>query len=181
MKSIGILMGVPVLAAGMLGMAGCASVFIDVTQSVRVDAVTPSGQSIEGAACVAFNDRGMAAFQSGGAQLVRRSASSLHVTCTHPGQPPALGIATSRGNAGLAGNLVIGGLVGAAVDHSRGTAYTYPEWIRVEFGKALLFDRHLEKAGQPVVGYAAGSPPPPDPSNSATSLGCMQQVGGLRC
>lgn len=178
MKSIGILLGVPLLSAGMLGMAGCASVINDVTQTLRVDAVTSTGQSIEGAACVAFNDRGMAAFQSGGAQLVRRSASSLHVTCTHPGQPPALGIATSRGNAGLAGNLVIGGLVGAAVDHSRGTAYTYPEWIRVEFGKALLFDRHLEKAGRPVVGYAAGTDPP---MNISTTPGCMYQVGGPRC
>lgn len=180
MKSIVFLMGVPLLSAGMLGMAGCATVVNDVTQSLRVDAVTSTGQPVEGAACVAFNDRGMTTLQSGGTQLVRRSAADLHVTCTHPGQPPALGIATSRGNAGLAGNLVVGGLVGAVVDHSQGTGYTYPEWIRVEFGKALLFDQHLGKAGQPVIGYVAGTAPPDDPW-AGPNTGCLPQVRGQRC
>jgi hypothetical protein len=172
------IIGASTVAAGMLGLAGCASVVNDVTQMVRVDTMTPAGEVIEGASCVAFNDRGTTALKSGGSQAIRRSAFDLNVVCTHPGHPPALGIATSRGNAGFAGNLIVGGLVGAVVDHNRGTGYTYPTWIRMEFGKALLFDRHFEKAGQPVVGYTAGNAP----SNAnGTSHACMQQVAGFRC
>lgn len=160
MRIITRITGAPVLAAGVLSFAGCASVINDATHSVRVDVRTATGQSIDGAACVAFNDRGTTAFKSGTSQLVRRSAAQLHFACTYPGLPPALGISTSRANAGLAGNLVVGGLVGAAIDHSQGTGYTYPTWIQMEFGKALLFDRTLEKAGQPVTGYAPGNTPP---------------------
>ncbi|WP_295959458.1 hypothetical protein [Rhodoferax sp.] len=36
------------------------------------------------------------------------------------------------------------------VDHNRGTAYTYPTWIQLVFGKTLAFDRRDEKEGHPV-------------------------------
>jgi hypothetical protein len=53
---------------------------------------------------------------------------------------------------GLAGNIIFGGGIGAIIDHNKGTAYTYPSWIQLVFGKSLVFDRSTEKDGQPVPG-----------------------------
>lgn len=50
-----------------------------------------------------------------------------------------------------------GNLIGAAIDHSKGTAYTYPTWIQLVFGKTLVFDRSAEKEGFPVVGAEPNS------------------------
>lgn len=53
---------------------------------------------------------------------------------------------------GLAGNIIFGGGIGAIIDHNKGTAYTYPSWIQLVFGKSLVFDRSTEKDGQPGPG-----------------------------
>ena len=63
--------------------------------------------------------------------------------------------AISRANAGLAANFFNAG-VGIIVDHKKGTAYTYPTWIRLTFGKTLVFDRAQEKEGRPVEGTEPG-------------------------
>ena len=58
----------------------------------------------------------------------------------------------SRANAGLAGNIIFGGGIGAIIDHNKGTAYTYPTWVQLVFGQTLVFDRSTEKEGTPVTG-----------------------------
>ena len=69
-----------------------------------------------------------------------------------PKNPDAVGRAISRANAGLAGNIIFGGGIGAIIDHNKGTAYTYPTWVQLVFGQTLVFDRSTEKDGQPVTG-----------------------------
>jgi hypothetical protein len=83
---------------------------------------------------------------------VRRSSKDLDIVCKDPAQADAVGRAISRANAGLAGNILIGGGIGALIDHSKGTAYTYPTWVQLTFGKTLVFDRREEEEGQPVTG-----------------------------
>ncbi|MBB4721820.1 hypothetical protein [Xanthomonas euvesicatoria] len=56
---------------------------------------------------------------------------------------------------GIWGNILIGGAIGAIVDHSKGTGYTYPSWIQLVFGQTLSFDRHREDRGQPLQGENA--------------------------
>ncbi|TQS97138.1 hypothetical protein EII98_12265, partial [Xanthomonas perforans] len=56
---------------------------------------------------------------------------------------------------GIWGNILIGGAIGAIVDHSKGTGYTYPSWIQLVFGQTLSFDRHHEDRGQPLQGENA--------------------------
>lgn len=50
------------------------------------------------------------------------------------------------------GNIIFGGGVGAIIDHNRGTAYNYPDWMRVVFGKVFIFDRSDFKTGMPTEG-----------------------------
>jgi hypothetical protein len=129
------------LSAVVLFISGCASVVNDSTQVLKVDAKSPDGSILEGTDCKISNDRATVIFKSGETTQIPRSASDLDITCKKPGLPDAYGRAISRANGGMWGNVVLGGGIGALVDHNRGNAYSYPEWIQVVFGQSLIFDK----------------------------------------
>ena len=52
------------------------------------------------------------------------------------------------------GNIIFGGGIGAIIDHNKGTAYTYPQWIRLVVGKMLGYDRKDDKDAAPNLGTA---------------------------
>ena len=58
------------------------------------------------------------------------------------------------------GNIILGGGIGAIIDHNKGTAYTYPQWIRLVVGKALGFDRNKDKDASPNLGADIAPAPP---------------------
>jgi hypothetical protein len=169
------------LLLSALALGGCASIVNDSTHGVRVETRTASGQMVSGAECALVNDYGTTTMKSGSTQAVRRSSKDLDITCTQPGQPPASGRAISRANAGLAGNIIFGGVVGAVIDHNKGTAYTYPTWIQLVFGQSLVFDRTDEKEGTPVPGRAPGAVAAAATAapSSNVSTGCSQ--GAMPC
>lgn len=131
---------------------GCASIVNDTTQPMRIETQRADGTLVADATCEIGNDYGKVTVKSGATSPVRRSSKDLEITCTAPAHPDAIGRAISRANAGLAGNILFGGGIGAIIDHTKGTAYTYPTWVQLVFGKSLVFDRQNEKDGQPVVG-----------------------------
>lgn len=140
----------------LVAATGCATIVNDSTQPVRVETKTSSGSTIAGADCKISNDYGVTTAKSGATVNVRRSSKDLDITCRHPDNPEAMARAISRANAGMAGNIIFGGGIGAIIDHNKGTAYTYPTWIQLVFGKTLVFDRSDEKEGQPVLGTEPG-------------------------
>jgi hypothetical protein len=131
----------------MMVCSGCASITQGTTHSLRIDTETVQGQPIDGADCELTNDQGMTIARSGGASLVRRSSKDLEIRCTSPGLPDASARLVSRANAGLAGNILLGGAIGAALDHGSGAAYTYPTWIKLVFGEHAVLDRRDEREG----------------------------------
>jgi hypothetical protein len=138
-----------IFAAGVLLLlcTGCASVTQGTTQPLRIDTENAKGELIDDADCALTNDHGTTHAQSGRTSPVRRSGQDLNITCTSPGLPEASGRLVSRANAGLAGNIIIGGGIGALVDHNSGAAYTYPSWVRLMFGHSGTFDRRNEQQG----------------------------------
>lgn len=132
--------------------AGCATVVNDSTHPMRVETVTVSGEEIRGAECKLTNDYGITSCKSGDSTTVRRSSKDMDIVCTYPGMPVATGRAISRANAGMFGNIILGGGIGAIIDHNKGTAYTYPTWVKLAFGKTLIFDRSDEKEGLATPG-----------------------------
>ena len=62
--------------------------------------------------------------KSGAIANVRRSSKDLEIVCIHPANPAAVARASSRVNSGMFGNILLGGGIGAMIDHNRGTAYT---------------------------------------------------------
>jgi hypothetical protein len=140
------------LAAVVMGaMSGCASVMNDTTQGIKIETKTQAGDVVAGADCKLTNDYGTFTAKSGDTAQVRRSSKDLDISCVHPQNPNAVARAVSRVNGGMFGNILIGGGIGAIVDHNRGTAYTYPTWMQLVFGRTLTFDRNTEEEGKPVV------------------------------
>lgn len=140
-----------VVAASFLSF-GCASVVNDSTHPIRVETKTSAGEMVTGADCKLSNDYGSTAMKSGETVQVRRSGKDLDIVCSQTGQTDARARAVSRANAGMFGNIILGGGIGAIIDHNKGTAYTYPTWVQLIFGKTMIFDRTAEKEGQPTPG-----------------------------
>ncbi|MGJ7497236.1 hypothetical protein ACSFA8_19415 [Variovorax sp. RT4R15] len=153
----------------MTVLTGCASVTHGTTQSVTIETLTAGGQVVEGAECRVANDKRDAVMLSGQSLSVRRSSANLSIECTQPGHAPANGQATSRVNTGMVGNILIGGLVGAAIDSGTGAGFNYPSWMQLVFGEVRTFDRSSQSGNQPMAGVKVGetrlaaAPPPPAP------------------
>lgn len=149
-----------ILAASVsLLFTGCASVVNDSTHPIKIETQTAAGQVVAGADCKLTNDYGVTNAKSGDTVQVRRSSKDLSISCLHPQNPEAKGNAISRANGGMWGNVLLGGGIGAIIDHNKGTAYTYPTWVQMIFGKDLTFDRSNQKEEAVVVGVEAPAKP----------------------
>ena len=124
----------------------------DSTHPMKIETKTAEGTVVTGAECKASNDYGSIAMKSGDTTQIRRSSKDLDIICKNPNNPDASARAISRANGGMWGNIILGGGIGAIIDHNKGTAYTYPTWVQLIFGKTLVFDRSAEKEGQPTLG-----------------------------
>lgn len=143
------------IVAGAFALTGCASVINDVTHPMKIETKTEAGQLVAGAECKLTNDYGVFQAKSGETVQVRRSSKDLDIVCKDPANPDAVAKAISRANGGMFGNILLGGGVGAIIDHNKGTAYSYPIWVQLVFGKSLVFDRSTEKDGVPTLGTPA--------------------------
>ena len=52
------------------------------------------------------------------------------------------------------GNIIFGGVIGAVVDHSKGTGYDYPNELPVRMGASIVVDRR-----EPPVAANTDEPP----------------------
>lgn len=141
-----------------IAMTGCASIVNDTTAPVRFETFSSTGVEIKNAECKLENDYGQQSIKTPATVNVRRSSKDLQVTCVKDGESEGRGVMISRANGGMAGNILLGGGIGAIIDHNKGTAYTYPQWVQVVMGKLLTFDRKADKEGQPNRGADLPTP-----------------------
>lgn len=149
-----------VLAAGLL--PGCASIIGSELQLLSLQALDKDGAPVAGADCKLSNDKGAWDAKPPASPTVARSAEDLMVNCEVAGKAPGTVRAISRANAGMAGNILFGGVIGAVIDHNRGTAYDYPSMIGVVFGVSKVIDKNDEFGASP----AASSAPAPSPAQA---------------
>jgi hypothetical protein len=128
------------VAGGMLLVAGCATITGSDTQAVMVATQEGSGEAVAGAECRLSNNNGAWTIKSPGAAQVRKSADDLLVRCDMEDRPPGTARVVSRMNAAMVGNVIFGGAVGVLIDHTRGTAYDYPQQVRIVFGRNRVVD-----------------------------------------
>lgn len=135
--------------------SGCASITKDSNQPVQIETYSKSNQLVNGAKCTAKNERGEWTAISTGVVNVHRSSQNLIVECNKEGEETGHATVISRANGGMFGNILFGGGIGAIIDHNKGTAYSYPDWIRVILGDNLVFDRKFNEDNHVMIGKPA--------------------------
>jgi hypothetical protein len=118
-------------AVGVLLLSGCASVLHSDVQHVQVTAKCKD--RVVPAACVAQNGKGVWHFQAPSTIEVRKDVTSLQIACKSLFFPEITATVPSRLNLSMAGNLLVGGVVGAGVDVYRGTGFAYNPDVRIAY------------------------------------------------
>ncbi|KRA83837.1 PEGA domain-containing protein [Altererythrobacter sp. Root672] len=114
------------LAGLSIALSGCATVINGTSQdyTVRTD---PDGAAItlnDGTTCVSP------------CKLNLKRRNDLRVDITKEGYKPAYVLVQSRLGGAMAGNILLGGIIGGAVDAANGsTNYLYPEPLHVRLAK----------------------------------------------
>lgn len=111
----------------LLAVSGCASITTGQNQSLSVET-----SPCRGATCKLTNDKGVWYLNNTpGSVTVHRAYGDLTVTCEKDDfkSNPETVVSKTKGMA--FGNILVGGIIGAAVDAGTGAAYDYPTLITV--------------------------------------------------
>ena len=111
------------------GLSGCASFLHEDTQKVTVRLMCKN-RTVK-ATCYAENDVGRWSFTAPATFVVSNSNSSLEITCKAPSTQRFTVSAMPMPTWAMAGNLLAGGVIGAAVDVLNATGLKYPENIDI--------------------------------------------------
>lgn len=142
----------------LLLLSGCASITTGTTQSIAVD-TNPQRP----ADCRLSNEKGSWGVRAPGVTTVTKAYGPLSVTCTtQDGWGGSTAVQSTTAGAAY-GNILAGGIIGAAVDMNSGAAYVYPAQVFVP----------LAQGGYATA--AALSPPPPPPSPEPQRGGYRQR------
>lgn len=117
------------LAAAVLLLTGCASLLNDDTQEVKVRLMCKHRPIL--ATCYAENDKGRWVFSVPGSVIVKNDYSALSISCRGQYVERFTVSAPALPSMAMAGNALVGGLVGAAVDLYNATGLKYPENIDI--------------------------------------------------
>ncbi len=123
-------------------MTGCSSITQSENQSLSLTA-TYQGQPVQ-PDCKLSNDRGSWETKAPSNVTVRKSSEDLNVTCKKEGMPDGLLKAISRAAGSMFGNIILGGGIGAMIDHSNGKGYDYPNQLPVKMGESVVVDKKTE-------------------------------------
>jgi len=113
---------------------GCASITGTTGQSISVETRNEAGV-VSGANCEMSNSKGKWFLTTPGSVQIRRSNDDMMVICQKEGLQPGTASVVSDTKGSMAGNILLGGGIGAIVDHNTGAAYEYPSLIQVVMGR----------------------------------------------
>jgi hypothetical protein len=120
-----------------LALTGCASITGSSQQSLSVE-TRDSAASVTGVTCELSNDKGKWFLNTPGSAYIQKSSENLNVLCKKDGLSPGQASVASTTKAGMVGNILFGGIIGMAIDHSTGAAYEYPPLIQVMMGSSVV-------------------------------------------
>jgi len=121
----------------LLAITGCSTISgSGSTQPISVQTFQSDGTELEGAKCDMTNDEGTWFVITPGSTTVHRSNKDLQVLCRKTGVDIGTASVVSRTKGNMWGNVILGGGVGAIVDHNNGSAYDYPGLIKIFMGRA---------------------------------------------
>ena len=120
------------------------------TQSLSVQTFSLDGKDVEGAKCEMTNDEGTWFVTTPGSTIVQRSNKDLQVVCKKTGIDIGTANVVSKTKGNMLGNILLGGGIGAIVDHNNGTAYDYPALIKIYMGRInqKIEDKSVESSAK---------------------------------
>lgn len=126
-----------VLVGTLMLVSGCSSLTGEGTaQNISVETIErASGDRIIDARCDLSNDEGAWTVLTPGSVMVHRSNKPLSVKCQKTGYIQDYSSVDSKTKANMWGNIIIGGGIGALIDHNNGAAYEYPDVVRIPMRK----------------------------------------------
>lgn len=128
-----------VIASSTLFIGGCASVTGTSNQPVSVRSTCGGVKQVSGAACKLTNDKGEWHIASTpGSVFIQKAYGDLAVECQKPNLGQGVGVFKSTANASVYGNLLVGGLIGYAIDAGGGSGFDYPQLMTIEICNGVL-------------------------------------------
>lgn len=126
-----------VLIGALMLVSGCSTLTGEGTaQNISVETIERgSGDRIIDARCDLSNDEGAWTVLTPGSVMVHRSNKPLSVKCQKTGYIQDYSSVDSKTKANMWGNIIIGGGIGALIDHNNGAAYEYPDVVRIPMRK----------------------------------------------
>lgn len=116
--------------------SGCSTLTGEGTsQNLSVMTYTTDNKDLMGASCELKNDEGTWTAVTPATVMVRRSNKDLMVKCTKSGLADARANVVSKTKANMWGNIIVGGGIGAIIDHNNGSAYQYPPVLKLTMGQ----------------------------------------------
>jgi len=110
-------------------LSGCATLLDEDTQEVSVS--LQCQERMVRAQCVAENSKGRWSFRAPGLVQVKNDFGDLNITCKVQYMPQFTVSVPSVPTWNLAGNILLGGLIGAAYDVHNNTGLKYPETVTI--------------------------------------------------
>ncbi len=129
-------------------VTGCASVTGSPHQSISLQTRDQHGEEVSGANCELLNNKGRWQVVTPGSVMINKSNQDMHITCSKDGMEPGKQTIVSETKGSMYGNIILGGGIGALIDHNSGAAYEYPGFVRVM----------LRALGKPEANSAATTP-----------------------
>jgi hypothetical protein len=125
------------MASGLSLLGGCASITGSPNQPVVVETRDSNGAEIRRAECKLNNANGQWYVSTPGTVMVARSSDDLQVICEKENTATGYATVISSAKGAMYGNILLGGVVGAVVDHAQGAGYEYPGFIPVVMGRRV--------------------------------------------
>ena len=110
-------------------LSGCATLLDEDTQEVSVS--LQCKERMVRAQCVAENSKGRWSFRAPGLVQVNNDYGDLNITCKVQYMPQFTVSVPAMPSWNLAGNILLGGLIGAAYDVHNNTGLKYPETVGI--------------------------------------------------
>lgn len=150
----------PLSLAALVSLVGCASITGTTSQNISITSKHKDVQ-VSGVACELSNSKGKWFISTPGSLQIGRSNDELMIICKKEGVDTGMASVESDTKAGMFGNIIFGGGIGAIIDHNTGAAYEYPSVVEVLMGM------------QTKITVPKTNPQPSDP-NDTSNLNQLQ-------
>lgn len=125
------------IAISLLSLVGCASITGTTNQNVSIQTKESTGAELLGASCELTNKKGKWFITTPGTVGISRSNDDMQVSCTKDGYLQGKQGIVSDTKGMMFGNIILGGGIGAIVDHNSGAAYEYPSVIQIVMSRVV--------------------------------------------